>query len=198
MKRKIMVLLDAGHGIDTPGKRSPDGTFREWKFNRDIAERVAKGLAAEGVEVRRIITEEGDISLSERCRRINEICRERGSGNVILVSIHSNAGGSGKDWTTATGWECFSSPGWTDSDVLSNFLYMAFAAEFPEKKMRMNAGKPKEANFYILKNSICPAVLTENFFYDNKEECIWLMRDDTRKRIATATVKGIVDYLSRS
>ena len=52
-----------------------------------------------------------------------------------------------------------------------------------------------EENFNILSLTRCPAVLIENFFYDNKEECAWLLKEDTRKRIAKATVNGIIKYL---
>ena len=34
--KNLYVILDNGHGEDTPGKRSPDGKFREYKFNRVI------------------------------------------------------------------------------------------------------------------------------------------------------------------
>ena len=30
----MIILLDNGHGFDTSGKRSPDGHFREYAFNR--------------------------------------------------------------------------------------------------------------------------------------------------------------------
>ena len=33
----MKILLDNGHGNDTPGKRSPDGLFREFAYNRYIA-----------------------------------------------------------------------------------------------------------------------------------------------------------------
>ena len=29
--KKYLIVLDAAHGEDTPGKRSPDGRFREYR-----------------------------------------------------------------------------------------------------------------------------------------------------------------------
>ena len=54
-----------------------------------------------------------------------------------------------------------------------------------------------EASFYILTKTKCPAVLLENFFYDNREECSWLLKDTTKKRIAETIVKGLKKYLGR-
>ena len=45
-KSNTLVILDNGHGINTPGKRSPvwdDGTqLFEWKFNRNIVKELLK------------------------------------------------------------------------------------------------------------------------------------------------------------
>lgn len=90
----MKVLIDNGHGVDTAGKRSPDGSLREYKYAREIAEKVVSELKKRGFDAERIVTEENDISLSERCRRVNSICDRIGTKNVILVSIHCN--GSGK------------------------------------------------------------------------------------------------------
>ena len=40
----MKILIDNGHGIDTPGKRSPDGVLREYAWNRHIAGRVVSAL----------------------------------------------------------------------------------------------------------------------------------------------------------
>jgi len=38
------VLLDAGHGVNTLGKRSPDGRLREYKYCREIVEGIHNKL----------------------------------------------------------------------------------------------------------------------------------------------------------
>ena len=53
----------------------------------------------------------------------------------------------------------------------------------------------KEANFYIIKNSKCPAVLTENFFYDNKEDLKYITSDLGHFEIVKTHVHGIFDYV---
>lgn len=194
----MRVLIDAGHGIDTPGKRSPDGSFLEYLWNRQVADLVIARLKAAGVDCGLVVTETNDISLRTRAARVNRECDRLGASNVILVSIHSNAAGNGNIWMYATGWECHTSPGKTGADALAERLYEAFARAFPEKRMRRDLAdgdSDKESSFYILTKTRCPAVLTENFFYDNREECAWLLRRTTQERVADATVAGIKAYL---
>ena len=90
----MKVLLDNGHGENTPGKRSPDGRLREWSYTREIADMVSFGLRKKGVDAERIVKEDTDVPLSERCRRANDIYKETGK-KAILISIHCNAAGSG-------------------------------------------------------------------------------------------------------
>ena len=102
----MRVLVDNGHGENTPGKRSPDGRLREWSYTREIADMVIFGLRKKGVDAERIVKEDTDVPLSERCRRANNIYKETGK-RAILVSIHCNAAGSGTNWMNARGWSVF-------------------------------------------------------------------------------------------
>ena len=121
----MKILIDNGHGVDTAGKRSPDGSLREYKYTREIAEKVVSELKKRGFDAERIVTEENDISLSERCRRVNSICDRIGTKNVILVSIHCNAAGNGSQWMNARGWEAWTSVGQTAADKMADCLYKA-------------------------------------------------------------------------
>lgn len=196
----MKILIDAGHGIDTPGKRSPDGSFLEYLWNRQVADLVISGLRASGMDADPVVTETNDITLRTRAMRVNRVCDRLGASNVLLVSIHANAAGNGMVWTTATGWECHTSPGKTKSDDLAECFYKVFSAAFPEKRMRRDwsdGDSDKESSFYILTKTRCPAVLLENFFYDNRAECAWLLQDKTKERIAAAIVDGIKRYVER-
>jgi NOL1/NOP2/fmu family ribosome biogenesis protein len=79
----MKILIDNGHGEETPGKRSPDGLFREYKYARQIAEEVVKQLQAKGYDAQRIVTEDNDVSLAERCKRVNAICDKVGAGITL-------------------------------------------------------------------------------------------------------------------
>ena len=194
----MLILIDPGHGIDTPGKRSPDGKFLEYLWNRQIADLLLDRFMIMGIDASLVVTETNDISLATRVQRVNRICSKVGASNVILLSIHSNAAGDGSKWMSAQGWSCYTSKGETKSDVIAECLYDAFEAEFADRKIRkdMSDGdRDWEENFYVLQKSKCPAVLIENFFYDNRDECAWLLKDETKERIADAIVKGIVQYI---
>lgn len=192
----MKILIDNGHGVDTAGKRSPDGSLREYKYAREIAEKVVSELKKRGFDAERIVTEENDISLSERCRRVNSICDRVGTKNVILVSIHCNAAGNGSQWMNASGWEAWTSVGQTAADKLADCLYKA--AEETDFKIRKDTtdGDPdKEGHLYILKHTKCPAVLTENLFQDNKEDVAFLLSEAGKETIVSLHVKGIINYL---
>lgn len=193
----MRVLLDAGHGIDTPGKRSPDGAFLEYKWNREVAELAYSLLEEYGFDVDFVVTETNDIPLKTRVRRVNEVCSLHGSHNVLLLSIHSNACGNGTDWMKAKGWSAYTTKGKTRSDIAAMCLYDAFEEEFKERTIRrdMSDGDPDwEEDFYIIKKTSCPAVLLENFFYDNKEECTFLLMEQTKNRVAKAILNGVQYY----
>lgn len=196
----MKILIDAGHGVDTPGKRSPDGVFREYYWNRLVADKIQAQLLSFGIDSELVVPETHDIPLSQRVARVNEVCARYGAKNVLLVSVHANAAGDGSKWMNAKGWSCYTSPGKTDSDVASECLYDAFEEDFKDRKIRkdMSDGdKDWEANFTMLSKTSCPAVLLENFFYDNEEECAWLMKQETRIRIAAAVAKGIIKYIRK-
>lgn len=194
----MLILIDPGHGIDTPGKRSPDGKFLEYLWNRQIADLLLDRFMIMGIDASLVVTETNDISLSTRVQRVNKVCSKVGASNVILLSIHSNAAGDGSKWMSAQGWSCYTSNGETKSDLIAECLYDAFEAEFADRKIRKDISdgdRDWEENFYVLQKSKCPAVLLENFFYDNRDECAWLLKDETKERIADAIVKGIIQYV---
>ena len=196
----MKVLIDPGHGIDTPGKRSPDGQFLEYLWNRQIADMLLERLVVMGIDASLVVTETNDVTLRNRVNRVNTICNKVGASNVLLVSIHANAAGNGSSWMNAKGWSCYTSKGKTKSDQVAECLYDAFEEEFPERKIRKDLSdgdKDWEENFYVLDKSRCPAVLLENFFYDNKEECAWMLQEETKRRIASAAAKGIAKYVGK-
>lgn len=189
---KPIVLLDNGHGKDTAGKRSPvwsDGSqLFEWEFNRDIVRRIAERLQADGIPYRILVPEGNDISLTERAKRANEYAKEF-NGKAYVLSIHANAGGG-------TGWEVYTSPGQTPSDAIATVFFEEAGREFAPDGWRMRSdysdGDPdKEAQFYILTKTTCPAVLTENFFMDTEKDCRFIMSEDGRERIANMHVAAI-------
>ena len=193
----MKILIDNGHGHNTPGKRSPDGKFREYAYNREIAKRIVADLIDKGYDAELLVPEDNDISLEERVRRVNTLCSAHGKSNVILVSIHVNAAGNGSKWTNATGWSVYTCKGQTASDKLAECLCEAAIKNFPGKRIRTDysdGDSDWEANFYILRHTVCPAVLTENFFMDGLDLEFLQSKAGKQARVDTH-IEGIIEYI---
>lgn len=195
----MKILIDNGHGKDTAGKCSPDGKFREYAFNRKIAQAVVKNLVFCGYDAELLVHEDDDVPSILRCARVFKHTYTLGKDNVILVSIHVNAAGNGSEWKKAQGWSCYTSVGQTEADRLGTCLAEAALKNLPGRKMRFDYsdGDPdQEAKFYILNGTQCPAVLTENLFMDNLDDLAFLCSEEGQKAIVALHVEGIVNYLT--
>jgi len=191
----MIVLLDNGHGgvvagvYQTPGKRSPiwdDGSqLFEGEFNRSIVCGIVQVLSEMNINYVVITPEYEDISLSERVRRANQY----DPNESFFISIHSNAG-------RGSGFEVYTSPGQTKSDKIATVVGEEFRRIFPYRRLRADFSDgdlDKEAKFYVLKKTRMPAVLTENFFMDNKDECKnILMTKEGRNRIIEYHINAII------
>jgi N-acetylmuramoyl-L-alanine amidase len=156
-------------------------------------------LLSLGLDAELLVPEERDISLPVRCRRVNAWCRRLGKNNVIVISIHANAAGHGDRWYDATGWCAYTSRGNTLADALATCLYQAAQASLPGQRLRTDYtdGDPDmEADFYILRHTTAPAVLTENFFMDSHPDCAFLLSKEGQQAIVSLHVTGITAYLS--
>jgi N-acetylmuramoyl-L-alanine amidase len=192
----MIVLLDNGHGglingtYQTPGKRSPiwnDGSqLFEGEFNRAIVNGIIEVLTTLRIPYVNIAAEYRDVTLETRVNRANKY----GSRNCFYLSVHSNAGGG-------HGSEVYTSRGRTKSDKIATIFGEEFKKEFPNRRLRTDFSDgdlDKEKNFYVLKNTRMPAILTENFFMDNEEECkSLLMTREGRARI----IKYHIDTIKR-
>ena len=195
----MKIFIDNGHGLMTAGKRSPDGQFREPFYNREIARRVVSDLVDRGYDAELLVPEDDDISLEERVRRVNTACFLLGKANVILVSIHVNAAGNGSKWLNATGWSVYTCKGQTESDKLAECLCQAAIKNFPGRRIRTDISDGDmdwEEGFYILRKSLCVAVLTENFFMDSISDLEYLQSRAGKQAVVDTHVEGIVEYLN--
>lgn len=191
----MKVLIDNGHGENTPGKRSPDGRLREWAYSREIADRVVFELRKKGIDAERIVREDTDVPLSERCKRANSIYKDTGK-KAILISIHCNAAGSGASWMNAKGWSAFVSNNASNSSKkLAESLAQVAECIPVHVRMPMPGQKYWQQNLAICRDTLCPAVLTENFFQDNREDVYYLLSREGKDAIVRIHVEGITKYL---
>lgn len=196
----MIVLIDNGHGSNTPGKCSPDKQLREYKYTREIASELEKQLKEKGITAIRIVTEETDVPLTQRVSRVNTICREFGSKNCCIVSIHLDAcpPNDGK-WHNARG---FSVRVAKNASQKSKKLARCLYEQAEALDLKGNRSVPPEKywvqNLAICRDTNCAAVLTENLFQDNKEDMKFLLSEEGRNAIVQLHLKGILNYIGNS
>lgn len=164
---------------------------------------IAERLRAEGMTAERIVKETHDVAISERTRRVNAICRAKGSQNCVLVSVHINAAGGDGKWHDARGFSVFVSK---NASTKSKKLAAIFTDEAKRMNLLGNRSVPAtkywtwswtSADIAILKNTNCPAVLTENLFMDNKADADYLLSDSGKKEIVELHVKALREYIKQ-
>ena len=200
----MKILVEAGHGAPPltgrGSKQSPDGQFKEYVYCREIVAEVVKRLMAQGYDAENTVPEKGDISLGERCARVNAWCDRLGAKNVVFVSIHNNAAGCGQ-WMSARGWEAWTSKGQTMGDKLADCLYDAAQKYLPQgTKIRTDltdGDRDKEGNLAVVRGTKCAACLTENLFQDNREDVEYLLSQEGREAIIKLHVEGIKAYVAK-
>lgn len=195
----MKILIDNGHGQFTAGKRSPDGEFREYYYNRIVARRVTSRLKELVYDAELLVPEDDDISLTERCRRVNAWCLLHGKKNAICISIHFNAHGNGHEWTKASDWSIYTSKGNTAADKLATAIAEAAKTNLPAMRMRADFSDGDidfEEGFKILRGTLCPCVLSENGFMTNEKECRRLQTEEALSALVKTHVEGIVNYLA--
>ncbi len=184
---KKRVVLDPGHGIETAGKRSPDGTYLEHEFALDMAKRVKFILAGYGVEVFMTREDERDIPLEERVATCNRLTPD------LVVSLHSNAKGDGTKWEVVRGFGIYTSK--SGDNAGRNIAAKAILARAEEAGVPLWGGGLHHELWTVLAKTNAPAVLIEHLFHDNKEDVELLKSSEYRDKLAEVDAKGILDYL---
>ncbi len=181
------IGLDAGHGLKTAGKQTPDG-IKEWTLNDSVADMVEEILEGYDIEIIRLDNNEGntDESLSKRYQTYIK------SGADLMVSIHHNAFTG--NWNSATGVGVFTDLNPTkDDNRLAELIY---------KKMVSYTGLKgrgiKKENFYVINQNKIPAVLCEGGFMDGTNDYKIITSKTGQTAYAKAVAEGIVEFLGLS
>lgn len=195
---EMLILLDAGHGGIINGKyttapkkmykHGDDFVFYEGVFNREVVVKIKDMLKLDNISFIDIVSTNEDISLEERVNRANDLYKSyKRKYKILYISVHGNAGGG-------TGLELYTSRGETKSDKYGQIIGEQMIKTFPDEKFRpdfIDGDLDKESNFYVLKHTYCPAVLTENFFFDRFKDALLMQSKIGQKNIAKAHVKAI-------
>jgi N-acetylmuramoyl-L-alanine amidase len=202
---KYLYIFDPGHGglvdgkYQTAGKRSPkfaDGkVLFEGVNNRDNVQRMMKAFRYNSLECVDVVDSENDVSLIERVKKANKLSKDR---KCVYISIHSDANGDGVKWDQASGMSVYTSKGQTKSDIFASIvideLYNKFTSTIKWRTNNTDGDKDKEENFYVLKNTDCPAILCELGFHTNEAETKRMMTLDYKNKIVDAMVASAIKW----
>lgn len=209
-KEDVVVALGTAHRLREPGKMSPDKELREAIYSRMLVADLKPKLEAYGVKVEVDYMDndlpkdmqtpsaklERNRELALRVNRVNEICRDNPGKQVIYVSLHLDASGSDVQWHQANGWSVRVCPKASrKSKMLADCLFDAAKASGLRVRQPMPTQKYWEQSLYVLNNTPCPAVLTENLFMDNVDDKTLLMSDAGRHIIERVHVEGILKFI---
>lgn len=191
METNRIIWIDNGHGSDTAGKRSPDGCLREGVWAREVARMVVNGLRREGVDARLLTPERGDVPLRERVRRVNAR-----AGSALVVSVHVNAAGDGSSWHGARGFGAYVDPAaGRQARAFAALIGKEAAATLPSGNRYTPECGYHEQGLYLCRYTRCAAVLTENLFMDNREDCAYLLSAAGKGAVAQVHVRAILKFL---
>ena len=191
----MFIIIDCGHARKTAGKRSPDGRFLEYEYNRRLGKEIGKRLTELGINwcFTYDTEDEEDLSLTERAGVANRFSKLYGSKNVLLISIHHNAAGDGKDFVKASGFEVYTTKGDTVSDKYADVI--CEEAEKVLKPLGRKVRGHKEHNFTVIYKTVCPSVLIEYGFFTDKEEMEWLMTEEGLNACTELTINAISRFI---
>lgn len=187
----IKIALDAGHGKYTAGKRcskivDPNETS-EWFLNQRIASRVEELLKNyEGVETLRLddVTGEVDVPLATRTKNANKW------GADLCLSFHHNAGikgGSGGGIVVFT---------YTTSTATERALQKLIYDECVSRGGLTGRATPlNNANFHMVREPKCDALLTEYGFMDSTRDTPIILTAEYAEKMAQGTLAAIVKHL---
>ncbi|MBP8688725.1 N-acetylmuramoyl-L-alanine amidase [Patescibacteria group bacterium] len=186
------IILAAAHSKDTPGKQSPDGTFKEWEWSREVLQIVKIGLRQNGVKTV-VIAPESEPSTAWLKKNRVDVANK--IDNAFYFSLHVNAA-PGQGWQQARGIEIWTSKGQTKSDEYATKIFIALRNEFEKDfsdfklfwRTDMSDGDiDKEANFTELLSKH-PSVLLEFLFMNNKTDLKYLNDITIKTRLANVLI----------
>lgn len=196
-RESLCLILDNGHGDPplTGGKCSPDGRLKEYYWARDMVQRIAAKARAAGIRTEILVPEKTDVPLKERVRRVNALCAKYGKANCIVISVHINAA-PGSGWHTASGFSGWVAPNASaKSKELAKILWECADAVGLRGNRSVPACRYWVGNFAIVRDTYCPAVLTENLFMDNRDEVDFLMSEAGKETIAKFHIDAIKKFI---
>ena len=192
----MKIAIDAGHGSNTAGKRTPSG-YREHYANVVVANYLYDILKANPSHFDVIRTgwddenymDDEDTSLGNRQRTI------KNNGCSISISIHFNASGNGKTYNNASGIETYyHKTKYADSKKLATCVQSELIKGTPQKNRGVKQGALAMCNCSAMGTKA--SILCELGFMTNLTEATLMQDKDFCKECAMEIAKGLANYLN--
>lgn len=172
----MKITINGGHypGRDS-GAVGASG-LQEAEVTRDIMKLVACYLRNVGYDVLEV--QENELY------QITDVSNTFGTD--LFVSIHCNS----VENTTAQGTETFCYTKGSEGERLAQCIQLQIINNIGTVDRKV-----KTADFYVLRNTDCPAVLVETAFLSNLEDEALLADVCKRDEFAKAIARGVTDYV---
>ncbi len=181
-----LIAVCDGHGMSTPGKRTPpfpDGrVMKENEFNRAVAALLDSHLRRSGFRTLLVAPTDEDTPLNTRTAAANR------AGADFYISIHANAFGNG--WNDVRGIETFYYTGSREGLRAATLIHRQLIQGTPLP----NRGVKTRTDLAVLRDTHMPAVLVECAFMTNAADAALLLSDAYRAECARELAQGICEY----
>ncbi len=179
-----IIIVDPGHGGKDPG--TVVGSNSEKAITLKVSTLVKQKLEAAGAKIYMTRTEDTYPSLQDRVDFTNANYGE------IFVSIHVNSAAN----TSALGTETYYAV--TTGDMFKEDIDLAtFVNNQIVNNLNMKNRGVKPQQYYVIRNTIIPAILVELGFLTNNEDRVKMTDDQYVELFAESIYKGILEYYSK-
>ncbi|MCL1695853.1 MULTISPECIES: N-acetylmuramoyl-L-alanine amidase [unclassified Lysinibacillus] len=179
-----IIIIDPGHGGKDVGTLY--GSFYEKNITLKVSTIVKNKLEAAGANVKMTRTGDTFPSLQGRVDFTNANYGE------IFVSIHVNSASN----TSAQGTETYYAK--STGDMYQEDIDLAtFVNNQIVNNVKMKNRGVKEQQYYVIRNTIIPAILVELGFLSNSEDRAKLTSDQYAEMYADSIYKGISQYYAK-
>lgn len=185
-REENLVVLDAGHGGEDPGKVAINGA-EEKDINLQIALFTKEYLEAEGVEVVMTRTEDERLADTQAGDLKKRVSLMNSENPVLAVSVHQNS----YHEEEVRGAQVFYYTDSKEGEAAAACLQTALAELDPDNTKQIKANN----TYYLLKKTEVPVVIAECGFLSNSEDAQKLVTEEYQRATAEAVARGVLQYI---
>ena len=196
---EITIVVDASHGGNDPGAKSPDDKYKESEISLEIAKRI-QDLAKE-YHIKVVMTRENDefpggaLTKDEALRKRVDISNK--VKPVAFISIHLNTGSDNKKYTNESGIEAYVSNKRNDDEgkKLASLILQNLSEIYTTKQALQYRS---QAGIWVLDQNTCPSILLECGFINNTDDLAFITEKSNQEKVARKILESVVKFRSKN